>query len=244
MLRSAVSALAFAIFAGAGVPSPAWADMPVVCTNCSTTWTQLLEYGKQLQQVETQLQQYATQLQQYANMVQNTVAVPTQIYSSAMSDMNSVRGLLSSGSNLNFNNVSSIGSSVGTFSSYMSSASSLPSMATKYQQWTSQARDNLSSAMQAAGLQQSQLASDNATVQGLQTQNQLATGQMQAIQNGAQISAQGVRETEKLRQLVMLQVQMEAGKQAVQADQAADAAARNQAFFGAAPPSVTGGMGF
>ena len=244
-LKAAVSALALGVFAiGDLSPKPASAQLAVVCATCDQSWTQLLEYGKQLQQVETQLNQYSTQLQQYANMVQNTVAVPTQVYSSAMSDMNRVRSLMDVGSNLNFSNMSNMGASVGTFSSYMGNVSSLPTMAAKYQQWTQQAKDNLSSAMQAAGAQRDQLSTDDATMRGLQAQNASAAGQMQAIQNGAQISAQGARETEKLRELVMLQVQMEASQHAIQADQQADAAAREQAFLNVPKPSITGGQGY
>lgn len=231
MLRSAVSALAFAILAGVGVPSPACADMPVVCTNCSTTWTQLLEYGKQLQQVQTQLQQYATQLQQYANMVQNTVAVPTQIYSSARSDMQSVQSLMTQGSQLSFGNT---GSSMGTFSSFLNNTSSLPNdltaQANQFATWSTRAKDGITAAMTAVGAQNSQLSTDDATMQALQAQNGAATGQMQAMQNSAQIAAQGARETEKLRQLVMVQVQLEANKQQNDSEQTSQSEAAWQKF--------------
>ena len=231
MLRSAVSALALAILVGGGVPSPAWADMPVVCTNCSTTWTQLLEYGKQLQQVQTQLQQYATQLQQYANMVQNTVAVPTQIYSSARSDMQSVQSLMTQGSQLSFGNT---GSSMGTFSSFLNNTSSLPNdltaQANQFATWSTRAKDGITAAMTAVGAQNSQLSTDDATMQALQAQNGAATGQMQAMQNSAQIAAQGARETEKLRQLVMVQVQLEANKQQNDSEQTSQSEAAWQRF--------------
>ena len=94
MYKAAIAAAAILVVAAVGKPESAQAQSAVVCTNCSTTMTQLLEYGKQLQQVETQLQQYATQLQQYANMVQNTTSVPQQIYSNAMSDMAQVQNLM------------------------------------------------------------------------------------------------------------------------------------------------------
>ena len=64
------------VVAGVATPRPAQAQWAVTCVNCSTTWTQLLQYAKEAQSLETQLQQYQTQLQQYTNMVTNTVALP------------------------------------------------------------------------------------------------------------------------------------------------------------------------
>ena len=52
------SAIALAAWASAAIPRPAQAQWAVTCVNCSTTWTQLLEYAKEAQALETQLQQY------------------------------------------------------------------------------------------------------------------------------------------------------------------------------------------
>ena len=67
------------------IPQPARAQWAVTCVNCSTTWTQLLQYAKEAQSLATQLQQYQTQLQQYANMVTNTVALPQEIWGTVQS---------------------------------------------------------------------------------------------------------------------------------------------------------------
>jgi P-type conjugative transfer protein TrbJ len=64
----------------AAPPRPAQSQLAVTCVNCWTIWNQLLEYGKQVQQLATQLQSYQTQLQQYANMVTNTLALPQQLW--------------------------------------------------------------------------------------------------------------------------------------------------------------------
>src|ERR1700739_238481 len=82
-----VCGVAMAAAIAVASPRPAHAQWAVTCVNCSTTWTQLLEYGKQAQQLETQLQQYQTQLQQYANMVTNTVALPQQMWGTGQSDI-------------------------------------------------------------------------------------------------------------------------------------------------------------
>ena len=59
-----VVSVTLATLASAGHLRPAQAQLAVNCENCSTVWNQLLEYGKQVQQLATQLQSYETQLQQ------------------------------------------------------------------------------------------------------------------------------------------------------------------------------------
>ena len=73
------------------MPRPSPAQLAVTCVNCSTIWTQLLQYGKEAQQLATQLRQYQTQLQQYANMVTNTVALPQQIWGHGAVDIMQVQ---------------------------------------------------------------------------------------------------------------------------------------------------------
>jgi type IV secretion system protein TrbJ len=234
---------ALALYAAIGLvrPVPAQAQAAVVCVNCSTDIQQLIGYAKQLQQVETQLQQYSTQLQQYANMVQNTVTVPQQVYSSAMSDMARVQGIMTQGSQLSFSNP---GASMGTFSSFLSNASSVPanltSQANQYATWSTQAKDGITSAMNAVSAQNNQLTTDNNTMTQLQSQAGSATGQMQAIQNSAEISAQGVRETEKLRQLMMVQIQLQANQQSISSQQDAQSQAQWQSFVNVTPLNDAG----
>lgn len=239
--RGAVGALVLVVSLGLFRPEPAHAQWAVTCVNCSTVMQQLLGYAKQLQQVQTQLQQYSTQLQQYANMVQNTTAVPQQIYSSAMSDMQRVQNIMNTGSQLSFSNP---GASMGTFSSFLNSASGLPGNLTaqsqQYAAWSNQAKDGISAAMNAISTQNSQLTTDNATMNRLQAQAGSAQGQMQAIQNSAEISAQGVRETEKLRQLMMAQIQLQANQQSIQAQQNAQGQAQWQNFVNVPPLSDAG----
>jgi type IV secretion system protein TrbJ len=241
MLKRALGALVLCGVIGLLRPVPAQAQFAVTCVNCSTDIQQLIGYAKQLQQVETQLQQYSTQLQQYANMVQNTVAIPQQIYSSAMSDMAQVQGIMTRGSQLSFSNP---GASMGTFSSFLSSASSVPanltSQANQYATWSTQAKDGITSAMNAVNAQNTQLSTDNSTMTRLQSQATGSTGQMQAIQNSAEISAQGVRETEKLRQLMMVQIQLEANKQSLDSQQDSQSQAQWQNFVNVQPLNDAG----
>jgi P-type conjugative transfer protein TrbJ len=235
--------VALALCAGVtlmGLPS-ARAQYAVTCVNCSTIATQGLQWTEQVSQYAEQINQYATQLQQYANQLQNTTAIPSQIYSNAMSDMQAVQNLMTQGTQLSFSNP---GSSLGTFTSYLSRTSgtmgNLSSQAAQYQAWSQQSKDGITAAMNALSQQNSQLAADNSTMTQLQAQQAVSTGQMQAIQNAAEISAQQVRETEKLRQLIMVQTQLAANNAAVQSQQQASGQAQWQSFMSSAPLPTTG----
>ena len=211
MLKRAFAALALCAGLAFMGPAPAKAQYVVTCANCSQITTQGLQWAEQVSQYAEQINQYATQLQQYANQVQNTASIPTQIYSNAMADMQAVQNLMTQGTQLSFSNP---GTAMGTFSSFLSSTSgtmgNLTAQATQYQAWSQQSKDGITAAMNALSQQNSQLATDNSTMTQLQAQQAASTGQMQAIQNAAEISAQQVRETEKLRQLIMVQTQLAA----------------------------------
>ena len=147
--------------------------------------------------VEEQVSQYSTQLQQYANMLQNTAAIPQPIYSSAMSDMQAVQNLMTQGTQLSFSNP---GASMGTFSSFLSSSSgqlgNLTAQAQQYQTWSQQSKDGITAAMNALSQQNSQLSTDNNTMNQLQAQAASSTGQMQAIQNLRNFGAASARDGE------------------------------------------------
>src|SRR5271165_3265348 len=84
-------------------PQATKAQWAVTCTNCSTTWTQLMQYAKEAQSMATQLQQYQTQLQQYQNMITNTVALPQEVWGTVQSDIMRVQTLSNAASLLSGN---------------------------------------------------------------------------------------------------------------------------------------------
>ena len=158
-----------------------------------------------------------------------------------MSDMQQVQNLMNSGSQLSFSNP---GASIGTFSSFLSSTSgqlgNLSAQATQYQTWSQQSKDGITAAMNAMSTQNSQITTDNNTMTQLQAQAGSNTGQMQAMQTASEISAQGVRETEKLRQLVMVQTQLQANQQAINSQQDSRSQAQWQNFVNVSPLSAIG----
>jgi type IV secretion system protein TrbJ len=204
----------------AATPRLADAQWAVTCVNCSTMWTQLLEYAKQAQQLETQLQQYATQLQQYSNMVTNTVALPQELWGNAQSDIMQVRNLSNAASLLS-GNAGSIVTRLQSASGYAGQAASLGSIAKQFTTWQQTIGTNVSTLGRSLALQQDQEATDAALLNTLESHSQSAQGQMQAIQAGNELAHANAVQLEEIQATLTGTAQMQATGVAVDADRRA-----------------------
>ena len=201
-------------------PRPADAQWAVTCVNCSTTWTQLLEYAKQAQQLETQLQQYTTQLQQYANMVTNTVALPQELWGNVQSDIMQVRNLSNAASLLS-GNAGSIVTRLQSASGYASQAASLGNIANQFTTWQQTIGNNVSTLGRTLGIQQNQQANDATLLTTLESHSQSAQGQMQAIQAGNELAHANAVQLQEIQATLSTTAQIQATGMAVDADRRA-----------------------
>jgi len=206
--------------AAAAIPRPADAQWAVTCVNCSTTWTQLLEYGKQAQQLETQLQQYATQLQQYANMVTNTVALPQELWGNVQSDIMQVQNLSNAASLLS-GNAGSILTRLQSASAYASQAANLGNMGNQLTTWQQTIGNNISTLGRTLELEQNQEATNANLLTTLQSHSQSAQGQMQAIQAGNELAHANAVQLQEIQATLSSTAQMQATEMAVDADRRA-----------------------
>ena len=220
MRRLAFAGAALTAFAGASNPPPAQAQWAVTCVNCSTTWTQLLQYAKEAQSLATQLQQYQTQLQQYANMVTNTVALPQEIWGTVQSDIMRIQALSNSASLLSGNSGSMI-SQLQSASAYTNQVASLGNIPGQFSMWQQTIGNNLNTMGRTLGLQESQQQNQVAILQALQQHSQTAQGQMQAIQAGNELAGANAAQLAQIQATLTATAQMQASNSAVAADRRA-----------------------
>ncbi len=220
-------------------PRPCAALGTVYCANCSTEFSQVASLAKQAQQLMTQLQSYQTQLMQYANMVQNTVALPTQVWGTVQGDIMQVRNLSNAASLLS-GNAGSMISRLQSATGYVGEVDSLSSIAGQFTMWQQTIGNNLNTMGRVLGLQQSQTGSDAALLTKLQTAAASATGQMQAIEAGNQLAGANAAQLYQINQTLMATAQMEANQVAVDADRNASEDHAVQQFVSGPLPSVTG----
>jgi P-type conjugative transfer protein TrbJ len=239
MRRLALTGAALTVFASASGPRPAQAQWAVTCVNCSTTWTQLLQYAKEAQSMATQLQQYQTQLEQYADMVTNTVALPQEIWGTVQSDIMQIQALSNAASLLSGNSGSMI-SRLQSASAYANQVGNLGNIAGQFGTWQLTIGNNLSTMGRTLGLQESQQQNQAAILQALQQHSQSAQGQMQAIQAGNELAGANAAQLAQIQATLTATAQMQASNAAVAADRRATEDAAMLHFATPQPIATTG----
>ncbi len=204
------------------------------CPQCATEATQLLNKLELIKQVENGIQQVKTQMDMYQNMIANSQGVSNPLWSNALDDLQSLNALIQQSKSIAYSAGdldSQFASRYGTYSDYLSRNMGEVDWRAKYGQWSEGMQDNALYTLKAAGLQSDQLANEDVFIQQLQSMSQTAEGRMQALQVGHMLAEQQIRQVQKLRQLMMLQLQMQANYLAAQQDQEAALKAFRQQYY-------------
>lgn len=202
-------------------PTMSPAQQAVYCTNCGTEWTQLankLSMAKQLAQQATQIQH---QLQQLQNMTQNTQGVSQHLWGNAVTDIQKLNSIMQQSKALAFsasNLDSQFSQRYQGYNTYASKQMSSKNWQDKYNQWSQESSDNARYALKAANTQNTAMQSENNLMQRLQSMSQSTQGRMEAMQIANMMAAQNIEQVQKLRQLVMTQLQMQANYYQIQQD--------------------------
>jgi type IV secretion system protein TrbJ len=230
--RSTVVGLLVAL--GTLACQPVVAQGTVYCTNCGTEWTQLANKAMMVQQLANQAQQVEAEVGQLQNMLLNSKAVPSQVWGTALQDFNRLTSLMQQSKSLAFtagNLDQEFGNRYGTYSTYLKEKLTGNSWQNKYAQWSKEASDNALYTLKGLGLQASQLQNEHAVMEQLQGLAGSAQGRMQALQVANMMAAQNVEQVQKLRQLVMMQLQMQADYVATEQDKEAAREANRQILY-------------
>lgn len=169
----------------------------------STEITQLANNIELVNSYLQQVQSYATQLQQYQNMIQNTLNIPAQVWGAIEGDLMGVAGVVQQGQALAYSATNIASQFENTFKGFTFTGTDFKK---EYRDLSRKTLDTLKGSLMAANMQSNQFATEEMTLKQLRTMSQSATGQMQAIQVGSQIAEQQVQQLQKLRQLMMAQL--------------------------------------
>lgn len=227
---------------------PVEAQNAVVCTNCGTEWTQLMNKAMMAKQLATQAQQLSTQINQYKDMLTNSNGVSTHVWGKARQDFNRLTQLMGQSRSLAYsagNLDNQFATRYGTYQSYQRQKMGTADWQNKYQQWTKEGQDNALYALKGLGMQAAQMQDEQMAMQRLQAMSQSAQGRMEALQIANMMAAQNVEQVQKLRQLMMMQLQMQANYIAQQQDKdAARQVAREKFYRTWKPINYKDGKGF
>ncbi len=174
-----------------------------------------------IDQLNQQLQQLQIAQRQLNDMIVNTATLPAQHWGQTMQSINRVNQLMQNVQSLSYQGTDIEQQIRQRYQGYATySGNGANSIAGKYNQWSNETKSSVAATLGAIGLQNNQLDDEDALMHQLEEMGNSAQGRMQAAQIGNQMAAQGVRQTQKLRQLMMLQTQMQANWMASQQDQA------------------------
>lgn len=246
MLRKVLllGAAAAVLASGAIVPTQADAQT-VYCTNCSDRLTQLKQQADQALQLARQAEQLQTQLRSYEQQVRDGLSLPQHLFGDVARDIAAVnqvfqqaKGLAYTASNLD----EIFAQRYGSFDSYKQAGVGAAQLQDKYRQWNAESSSTVLQTMRALGVQSQGMASEQDLLRQLQSQARSAQGHQQTLAVGNELAAENVAQMQRLRQLLMLQVQLQAQALQIEADREAVSAARNREFFGTTgtPPTYTG----
>lgn len=168
-------------------------------------------------------QTLAYNISQYQIMLQNLQALPTYYRQQALNDLNALAGIVSTTRGLAYSSINIDAEYRDRFknSVYYNGGANRDAnnkiihsdYQARYEDWSDANHDSIRSALNAAGLQAQQFSREDNSLQAIESQIQTGVGQKQLLQAGASISAMQVEQMQKLRALMMANMQMQGSYQ-------------------------------
>jgi type IV secretion system protein TrbJ len=193
----------------------------------ATEITQLLNNIELVHQTLKQAEQLSAELQMLNNMVQNIKNIPNQIWSTITQDLQAVMRVVQQGQALAFSASNISEEFTRKFPGFVQPTNYIAS----YKSWSDTTRDSIRGALAAANLQSQQFATEESALSQLRSMSQSAEGRMQALQVGTQVAVEQVAQLQKLRALVMSQMQAQDTYMASQQQQKDSVKAAEDAFY-------------
>jgi type IV secretion system protein TrbJ len=208
-----------------GTVSPAFAGVGVFATE----FTQLLNHVELINQYIRQGLQYTSQLQQLQQQIIAGTRNPSQLFGNVQGDLQQLGNVVQGGMALAYTMQNLNGVYGQRFPGYAPQGTTFSA---QYQTWGKTVLDTVLGTLRAAGLQGNQLQSEQSILQGLRGLSGSAIGQMEAAQVGVQIGEQQVEQLQKLRELMLADLQSKAAFQSAEVQRQLTTQAHGDTFFG------------
>lgn len=212
-LSAVLSATLVLVLSSAPSSPPAHAQ--IVCANCSLWVTQIEEFARQLMQYAKQIQQYELQIEQYQNMVKNTRSIPRAFFDQALQGIRNVEVTLRQGTNVlytmrnldnEFRRLYPDFRSVFDSVEYLDRATSM----NNYARRSAEAYDLARTALLAARDHSDGLLEEQDLLDSIGHQVTGADGNLDALQAAGQYAQHSAQQLMKMRQIALMQVQLQA----------------------------------
>ena len=198
---------------------------------------------QQATQIANEITMIHNQLNMYQNMLDNMTSLSTFEWGDVFTELKALQSAVQKGQAIAYsmaNLDTAFKSRFQGYGDYFAATYGPGDFRTDYRDWYDTARDGIQGALSAANLQASGFTNEQSILAQLETMSQTSVGRHQALQVGHQISMQQVHQTQKLRELVMSQMQMQSNYLASEAAKDAANQARSERFFNTPSTVVTG----
>ena len=213
---------------------------PVLAGPYATELTQILNHVQLVLSYAVQANQLAQQIKILADAIKNSVHNPHQLFWNIQADLNALANVVQGGRSLAYSlgNLDALWHR--TYPGYGGYART--GFYNRYQTWAQTTLDTAIGAMRAANLQGQQLNNELSLITNLEAQSQSADGRLLALNVVTQMADQQAQQMQKLRELMLADMQSKAVYFGTIIQQQADQTAAAQAFFQyvPAPPDPTG----
>jgi P-type conjugative transfer protein TrbJ len=238
-------ALPLILAVGLCISPPRAHGLVVTCTNCGTEFTQLANNLQLADQLARQIELVQQSIRQSENLLLNTAGLDRFQFGNALSELKQVSGVLAQAKALSFASSgleAKFAEKYQDYGSYLRQQIDVEALGQKYQQWSEDTNSSVLTALKAAGLHTSQIeGSEDALFKQLESLATTAEGRMQALQTGNQIALAAARQTQKLRQIMLTQIWLQAMYMQMRADRDASQEAAWRNFN--TPQTLTTGNG-
>ncbi len=174
------------------------------CLHCASEWTQVANNVQLATQYAKQLQQYANQLRQYEEMLKQGSKLNVFQWTDAARSLRELSSVVQQGRALAYS-TRDLGSAFrDRFQDYEREDVKFDTL---LDDWAETSMDSIKGAMLAANMQADELESEEEVLARMRTLSSSVDGQLEAISVGNQIAVEQAVQMQKLRQLMMAQMQ-------------------------------------
>ena len=229
-LFKALRLVSLCLALGWGIPPRLASAQVVTCVNCGTELTQLANNLQLGDQLARQIELVQEAIKRHENMVLNTQGLDQFRFGNALGEIRQVTALLGQAKSLSITSADLDGKFAAKYkdySAYVRDKLDPQALAGKYQQWSEDTNSSVLTTLKAAKFQAGQIEGEEASLFAeLEALASTVEGRMQALQVGNQIALAAARQTQKLRLLMLTQLQLSANFIETQTDrQSAEGAA-------------------
>lgn len=203
-LKPLALSAALVVAAGMAALAPVQRAEAFACANCASEWTQLANNAQLASQYAKQLQQYATQLRQWEEMVKQGTKLDVFKWTEAAQTLRDLSNVVQQGRALAYSTRDLGAAFKDRFQDFEREDVMFDQL---LDDWAETSMDSIKGAMLAANRQADELESEEEVLAELRGMSSSVDGQLEALSVGNQIAVEQAVQMQKLRQLMMAQMQ-------------------------------------